>query len=293
MSHQHQLEVSADPLPLALEASQVSFDSGKEVGRGSFAIVYQGMYKEKKCAIKVFNNGVVQDLKVQEESQLASIIKHHPNVVLVHGLWYCNAGNALIGNQPALVMELCSTNLHSYLREKALKGRDVFEMGTKLEILRDIAAGMIFLHSEQIVHGNLSARNVLLKVNESEVVAKVAGFGQSRLVDPQILHPNPLTPERRDIMPPEVRDSQGPVKLTKAVDIFSYGCLIPHVATCVYPEPCSDPLGWCMGSYSIFVAWDPTQSLLHDLSTAIAHPVYIDFHAYHLICGIFSTVFFV
>ena len=59
MSHQHQCEMSADPHPLALEASQVSFDSRKAVGRGSFAIVYQGTYKEKKCAVKVFNNGAV------------------------------------------------------------------------------------------------------------------------------------------------------------------------------------------------------------------------------------------
>ena len=248
MSHQHQHEVSADPYPLALEASQVSFDSRKEVGRGSFAIVYQGMYKEKKCAVKVFNNGAVQDLMVQGESQLASIIKLHPNVVLVHGLWYGNADNVLVRNHPALVMELCSTNLHSYLNEKGVKGRGDFETATKLEILRDIAAGMLFLHSEQIVHGNLSAHNVLLNVSGSEVVAKVADFGQSRLVNPQILHCNTSTPERRNIMPPEVRESQGPVELTKAVDVFSFGCLIPHVASCVYPEPRADPLGWCMGS---------------------------------------------
>ena len=49
-----------------------------------------------------------------------------------------------------------------------------------------------------------------------------------------------------------MRDSRGPVELTKAVDIFSFGCLIPHVASCVYPEPHRDPLGRFMYAHGIY-----------------------------------------
>ena len=200
------------------------------------------MYKEKECAIKVFCNEAVQDLKdIQRESQLASIIQHHPNVVLVHGLWYGNAENVLT----ALVMELCHTNLQAYIQAKVATGQDEsFDMATKSEILRDIASGMIYLHSEEIVHGNLTASNVLLNINGSEMVAKVTDFGQLRLADPQFGHHNTAMRGRSDIMPPEVKDSQSPVELTKAVDVFSFGCLIGHVAYCHCPEQPSYTHGW-------------------------------------------------
>lgn len=229
MSLHDQGEESAELRPLELDTSLVTFDSTKVVGRGLLATVYQGMYKEKQCAFKVFESEPVQNVDLEADPQLASIIQHHPNVVLVHGLWYGSAENILPSNVPALVMELCSTNLEAYLEEKVKRGNDqFFDAATKSEILRDVAAGMIYLHSEQIVHGNLSASNVLLNISESEVVAKVADFGQSRL--------HTGAHEMSDIMPPEVKDSQGLIELTKAVDVFSFGCLIPHVAYCRHPD---------------------------------------------------------
>ena len=242
-SQQDQLGSNVDQSLLVLEGSRVTLESNKVVGAGSFSTVYQGKYKGDKCAVKVFNRGVLRK-DIEKESQLASIVQHHPNVVLVHGLWYGNPANRLPDDQPALVMELCSTNLWKYLKEKKDRNESVFfSLNSKLEVLRDVAAGMIYLHSEQIVHGDLSAVNILLNIKGSEVVAKVADFGQARVLDPDTLRHITSKLRRNDIMPPEVRDSQGPVELTTAVDVFSFGCLIPHVASCMYPEPRSDPLG--------------------------------------------------
>ena len=108
------------------------------VGAGSFATVSQGKYKAKECAVKVFNSGVVQK-DIERESQLASIVQHHPNVVLVHGPWYGNPANPLPDDQPALVMELCSTSLWKYLKEKTDKGKfPLFSHNSKVEVLRDV-----------------------------------------------------------------------------------------------------------------------------------------------------------
>ena len=242
-SPQDQHGSDVDQSLLVLEGSKVTFDSKKVVGAGSFATVYQGKYKGIKCAVKVFNTGVVRK-DIERESQLVSIVQHHPNVVLVHGLWYGNPANKLPDDQPALVMELCSTNLTKHLKEKKDKSQVVFfSLNLKLEILKDVAAGMIYLHNVQIVHGDLAAINILLNIKGTEVVAKVADLGQARILDPGTLRHITSKPGRKDIMPPEVRESQGQVELTKAVDIFSFGCLIPHVASCVYPDPRPDPLG--------------------------------------------------
>ena len=79
-------------------------------------------------------------------------------------------------------MELCHTSLWKYLKKKKDKGEAVlFSVHSKLEILRDVAAGMIYLHSEQIVHGDLIAVNILLNIKGTEVVAMCirlcCGFG--------------------------------------------------------------------------------------------------------------------
>ena len=43
------------------------------------------------------------------------------------------------------------------------------------------------LHSEQIVHGDLTAVNILLNIKGTKVVAKVADFCQARVLDPDTL----------------------------------------------------------------------------------------------------------
>ena len=89
---------------------------------------------------------------------------------MVHGLWFGNATSPLRDDEPALVMELCSMGLWKYLKEKKDKGElALFSVHSKLEILRDVAAVMIYLHSVQIVHGNLTALNILLIIKGSNL----------------------------------------------------------------------------------------------------------------------------
>lgn len=63
----------------------------------------------------------------------------------------------------------------------------LFYLHLRLGILRDVTAGMIYLHSEQIMHGDLTTINILVNLKGSEVVAKVADFGQARILDPDTL----------------------------------------------------------------------------------------------------------
>lgn len=223
------------------------------------------MYGLKECAIKVFNTGKIR-MDLKRESQLASIIQHHPNVVLVHGLWY---GNELPGSQPALVMELCSTSLSKYLKEKKDRGIDEYYLlAAKVDILRDVAAGMIYLHSVQIMHGNLSANTVLLNVNESNVVAKVTGFGMPRLLNADAVRHITALYREIDFMAPEVNDSTDTVDPNKAVDVFSFGCLIPHVASCHCPELPKCPLGWWYVYLTTIFVHKPTKycAILHHIA---------------------------
>ena len=226
---------------MTVEASEVSIDFRKVVGVGSLGTVYTGRFIGDKCAVKVFKSGVVQKEALQMRD-LTSIIQHHPNVVLVHGLWYGNPANRLPTNDPALVMELCSMSLARYLKERCDRGDvSVFHSDERLEILSGVTSGMIYLHSKRIIHGDLSAKKVLLSFsglsNDTAILAKVAGVCQVKLFTQDTVLRHQTSVQKSGIMPPEVKDGKEDVELTEAVDLFSFGCLIAHVASCVYPVP--------------------------------------------------------
>ena len=226
---------------LVLEPSHVSVDYKSQLGLGSFGRVYKGSYMGKPCAVKVFNTGVVKG-DIAREAEVTSLIQLHENIVQVYGLWYGESedGSSFPDGQPALVMELCSTNLKSYLDGKKKNPGDAYTIKDKLTILYQVTSAMIYLHSQHIVHGNLSAANILLQIDgqrSSQVLtAKVGGFGQARVLNPKTLKHLTKDHGKDDIMPPEVLKGEI-ITLTIAVDVFSFGCLVPYVATCVYPKP--------------------------------------------------------
>lgn len=219
----------------------MSVEFTKDARVGSLGTVYTGRFMGEKCAVKVYNSGVVQR-KALQMREIASIIQHHPNVVLVHGLWYGSPANTLPNNDPALVMEHCSMSLDGYLRETVANGDvAVFRLVKKVEILSGVASGMAYLHSREIVHGGLSARKVLLNFigpsNDQMILAKVAGFHEMKLFNEDKVLQLKTSDQRRRIMPPEVKDGGRDGELTKPVDLFSFGCLIVHVVSCINPVP--------------------------------------------------------
>ena len=194
--------------------------------------------------MKIFNSGIVHK-ETLPKCDIASIIQHHPNIVLVYGLWYGNPANVLPDNDPALVMELCSISLDAYLKERVDNGEvSVFRLVEKLDILSGVTLGMIYLHSNRIVHGSLSAKKVLLNFtgpsNNRKIHAKVAGVHEMKLFNPDTVLRLESSVQRSSIMPPEVRDGTEDVELAEPVDLFSFGCLIPQVASCIYPVPSTE-----------------------------------------------------
>ena len=231
---------SSSDQPLAVDTAQTSFELKPAVAQGTHGTIHKGKYKEETCAVKVFSSGIMQKDAFQE-SEIASIIQYHPNVVVVYGLWYCSA---LPHKQPALIMEMCSISLDAYLKEKVHKNEVVlFQLEKRLDILNGVASGMTYLHHNGIVHGNLCAKKVLLNFighgpsHDQKLTAKVAGANEMKLFNSDTVKQIKANMQRSSIMPPEVRDGGEDMELTKPVDVFSFGCLVAHVACCVFPEP--------------------------------------------------------
>ncbi len=91
--------------------------------------------------------------------------------------------------------------------------------------LQDIAAGMDYLHTVGVLHGDLKGANVLLKSTATDprgFMCKLADFGLSRVLDVDMTHISTHTYGTISYMPPELL-SQG--KMTRAADVYSFGML--------------------------------------------------------------------
>ncbi|KAL0035971.1 hypothetical protein WJX77_009876 [Trebouxia sp. C0004] len=97
--------------------------------------------------------------------------------------------------------------------------------------LQDIAAGMDYLHTVGVLHGDLKGANVLLKSTATDprgFMCKLADFGLSRVLDLDMTHISTHTYGTISYMPPELL-SQG--KMTRAADVYSFGMLMWEMYT--------------------------------------------------------------
>ncbi|KAL3866197.1 hypothetical protein ACJMK2_043519 [Sinanodonta woodiana] len=116
-----------------------------------------------------------------------------------------------------LVQELLHTDLHQLIATQQLTDEH-----TKL-FLYQILRGLKYIHSANILHRDLKPGNLL--VNVEDLVLKIADFGLARVVDPDYVHKGFLTDGLGTCWyrSPELIIS--PRDYTKAVDIWSVGCI--------------------------------------------------------------------
>ncbi|KAG1721984.1 kinase-like domain-containing protein [Suillus paluster] len=108
-----------------------------------------------------------------------------------------------------------------------LKQGHVPSKGDKLRMLRQIAAGLKYLHDKGVVHGDLTCTNVL--INDDGKLC-LADFGLSMiLAESQNSTFNSCHPGNVRWMAPEMLampEPGGVVVPTKAADVYSYGCIM-------------------------------------------------------------------
>ena len=153
---------------------------------------------------------VVKFKRPVEECCLHSRLRH-PNIVQFIGVWYGQDGRDL-----HLVLE----RMHASL-DVSLEAHPHIPLPIKLSVLRDVSAGLMYLHSfaPPIIHGDLTTTNVLLTLDWR---AKIADFGNS--VDQSALA---IAPGALAYMPPEALTR--PHKYDSKLDIFSFGTVALYV----------------------------------------------------------------
>ena len=207
----------------------------EELGVGSYGAVCKAMCDDLPCAAKILHRTLFQFTapgdtsvmqKFEKECRLLSAIKH-PHIVQYLGTYHDPESRL-----PVLLMELMDESLTQFLK----RSRKPLPYHTEVNLCRDIALALSYLHSNGIVHRDLSSNNVLLIAGSR---AKVTDFGMVKLYDVNrsTVHLTPLTlcPGTMAYMSPEaLRDR--PV-YTDKLDSFSLGVLCVQIMTRQFPDP--------------------------------------------------------
>ena len=203
------------------------------LGSGAFGVVFKGSFKGNPCAIKLLHQIAMEmhaSIPVSKNKEASNAIDResdflksfqHPNVVqFLSTAKHPKSGGTI------LVVELMDCNLRSYF-----SGLDEESLTSECEISlsKDMACGLAYIHSKQIIHRDLCGDNVLLKLTRPVPVAKISDFGMSRLYDPSKLsHTLTAIGHRMGYLPLEA------IRLDKdnydnSLDVFSLGAIMMQI----------------------------------------------------------------
>ena len=205
----------------------------KPLGTGSYGVVYKAMCDDLLCAGKILHPTLFQSSdpgamavmkRFEQECSVLSAIRHS-NIVQYLGV-HQDPDTQL----PVLLMELMDESLTQFLEQTL----EPLPYHTQVDICHDIALALAYLHSNGIIHRDLSSNNVLL-IGRNK--AKVTDFGMAKFFDANRTTMTPLTicPGTLAYMSPEALQDQ-PV-YTKKLDTFSFGVLDIQIITRQFPNP--------------------------------------------------------
>jgi serine/threonine protein kinase len=189
---------------------------GKQIGAGSYGMVYRGKWKGVEVAVKRFIKQKLDERRMLEfRAEMAFLSElHHPNIVLFIGA--CVKRPNL-----CIVTEFVKQgSLQDILSEGAIK----LTFGQKLRMLRSAALGINYLHSLHpvIVHRDLKPSNLLVDENWN---VKVADFGFARIKEENATMTRCGTP---CWTAPEVIRGE---KYSETADVYSFGVVMWQVLT--------------------------------------------------------------
>ena len=205
--------------------SEVELLRNRPLGHGAYATVCEAKRDTLPCAAKIlhpvlsYGHTMPMD-RFKQEIELLSTIEH-PNIVLYLGVWHDSQSGSRV-----LLMELMDRTLTEFLETEAA----TLSYCTQFKICHDVIQALVYLHSKEIYHRDLSGNNILMK----DGTAKVSDFGMARLIDP---HRPTLTkcPGTRVYMPPEALEDLP--HYTEKIDCFSFGVVVIQTLTRQYPKP--------------------------------------------------------
>lgn len=208
------------------------FDILQKLGKGAYGIVWKAIDKKYKQVValkKVFDafHNATDAQRTFREVMFLQEINGHENIVRL-----LNIIKAENNKDIYLVFDFMETDLHAVIRA------NILEEIHKQYIIYQTLKALKYCHSGDLIHRDLKPSNILLN---SECHAKVADFGLARSVAAENNDDggsNPVLTEyvaTRWYRAPEIL--LGSTKYSKAVDMWSVGCILGEliVGKAIFP----------------------------------------------------------
>lgn len=191
---------------------------GKQIGKGQSGTVSVGKYKGNEVAVKILYRRALSqpELESFRREILVLSLLDYPSLLKLYG--YTEEPPFYI-----LTDYMANGSLFDYLR----KSPDKLTPTHRTLIALDVARGLEYLHSRNIIHRDMKSLNVLL---DSNLRAKICDFGMVRIKQNAPMTGLIGTPHW---MAPEVFMSIP--TYNEKVDVFSYGILLWELLTSDMP----------------------------------------------------------
>ena len=218
--------------PTQFSYRNIQLYKSESLGTGSYGGVCKAQCDRLLCAAKIMHPTLF-DLrdpgtgsylrKFREECHLLSLARH-PNIVQYLGT-YTDPDTQL----PVLLMELCDESMTAFLE----RSPGPLSYHIQVNICHDIALALVYLHSNDLIHRDLTGNNVLMIAGPR---AKITDFGMSKLatVNPRMTAFT-LCPGNVLYMSPEALDEAK--SYTAKLDVFSFGVIVIQILTRQFPNP--------------------------------------------------------
>eukprot|EP01127_Copromyxa_protea_P019948 TRINITY_DN6577_c0_g1_i2.p1 TRINITY_DN6577_c0_g1~~TRINITY_DN6577_c0_g1_i2.p1 ORF type:complete len:1240 (+),score=182.23 TRINITY_DN6577_c0_g1_i2:71-3790(+) len=216
---QGQVQISKSISREEIELEQV-------LGRGTFAVVHEGLYKGKKVAIKVFREESLE-FRLEDfykEVAIMCVLKH-PHVLVFEGACIQRSRNS--SSVFMIVTELMEKgSLKSIIKDKPLPLRLLVKYSLH------VSSAMAYIHSLNIIHRDLKCDNILVSGSD---FAKVADMGLARQIDIDGMTMLAGTPKWE--APEVLVMKKGKRNYSTMADVYSFGIAIYEMVTGKDPFP--------------------------------------------------------
>ena len=217
-----------------------NYKRGNLIGKGAFGYVYESINPifDNKIAMKIIdknkmnindNNNIVNEEKEDMKSEINILKKlSHPNIVKIFEFYETD-------NYFYIITEFCkSGELSKYIINNNLTESQL------CVIFYQVFSGLMYLHENHIIHGDLKPQNILISSKENNSVSneiyswiKIIDFGTAKMFKKEIIKGNDIVGTLYYIAP-EVFSSNSDNYDEKS-DIWSVGIILYKALTKKYP----------------------------------------------------------
>lgn len=201
--------------------SMTDYEEGKVINYSASSAVKE-VYKTEKYAKKELKQSDHRSFRrfLNESEVLIKI--WHPCIIRFFGFDYGDSAHP-----PAICLAFEPSSLSQAIEPHDLNNKE------KNRITVEIALGMRYIHSNNLMHRNLKPNNILLSNNNH---VRISDLGLTKEEDPELFQSKGIgSPE---FMAPELFDDEDELEepYTSKVDVYSFGVILLYIVTNQHPK---------------------------------------------------------